>query len=74
MASLDWKKLEKAAREQGWKIDRTKKGIRLVPPDPTKAIVIIHGSPSEQRGLRNKLSEMKRSGLIWPWPPTKGSK
>jgi hypothetical protein len=39
------------------------------PLDPTKEAVAIHGTPSDQRAIKNHLAEMKRQGLIWPWPP-----
>lgn len=68
----DWKKLIEAAEDQGWTVERTKRGAyKLVPPDVTKQIVFIHQTPSEVRAIRNKIAEMKRSGLIWP-PPKKG--
>ncbi len=68
----DFKSIRKAAKEQGWKEDVTAKGHpRFFPPDNTKPAVVTAGTPSDQRSIDNFLSAMKRSGLIWPWPPPK---
>lgn len=70
---MDIRKIEKAAREQGWEVGRTKKGhLKFVPPDPSKNIVIGSGAPSDQRAIRNLLAELKRQGFIWPWPAAEG--
>lgn len=70
---MDLCTIEKAAREQGWEVGRTKKGhLRFKPPDPTKDIVIGSGTPGDQRAVKNLLAQMKRQGFIWPWPPPKG--
>ena len=67
---MNVREIEKAAREQGWQIGTTKKGhLRWVPSDPTKPIVIAGGTPSDVRAIKNFLAQLKRSGLIWPWPP-----
>jgi hypothetical protein len=69
MPSKDWDRLRKAAMEQGWRSKPTKKGELLIPPDPAKDAVALHGTPSDQRAFMNHLAEMKRQGLVWPWPP-----
>jgi len=57
----------RAAREQGWAVSQTGKlHIRLVPPDPTRPIVIAAGTPSDVRAVRNLISQARRSGLRWP--------
>lgn len=73
MAS-DWKKVLKAAKEQGWVEQEVKKGARLVPPDPNKDMVVIHKTPSDVRAIRNTIAEMRRQGFVWPWPPGKGNR
>jgi hypothetical protein len=70
----DWEALRNAAKEQGWREEPIKKGFRLVPPDPTKPMVVIHGTPSDRRALANTKAQMRRSGLVWPWPPQRGTK
>lgn len=70
---MDIRDIEKAARAQGWQIGTSKKGhLRWVPPDPSKPIVVGSGTPSDHRAVRNFLAQLKRSGLVWPWPPRKG--
>lgn len=70
---MDLRKIEQAAREQGWRVERTKKGhIRFVPPDATKPMVVAAGTPSDHRSIRNLVAQLRRSGLIWPWPPAGG--
>lgn len=67
---MDLRDLEKAAKDQGWEVGRTKKGHpKFVPPDRTKKIVVGSGTPSDWRAIMNLLAELKRQGLIWPWPP-----
>ncbi len=68
----EFRKYLNAAVEQGWEVRPTKKGYQLVPGDPTREIVAIHRTPSDHRALANLLAEMKRQGLIWPWPPKRG--
>lgn len=68
----DFRKYLKAAGDQGWQVKETKKGLQLIPPDPTREIVTIHRTPSDRRALANVLAEMRRQGLIWPWPPKRG--
>ena len=65
---MDFKKIQRAALEQGWTIKPVKKGLQYIPPDASRPIVTWHGTPSDVRALRNFLGEMRRSGLIWPWP------
>ncbi len=67
MVKMDVKKILRAAKAQGWRIERTRKGhLRLVPPDPKAPMVIGSGNPSDHRAIRNLLAQMKRSGLVWP--------
>lgn len=66
MAS-EWKRILKAAREQGWREEEKKKGLMLYPPDKTKSPVMVHKTPSDHRALANTLAEMKRQGFMWPW-------
>lgn len=67
---MDMRDIERAAREQGWRVERTAKGhVRFVPPDPTMPIVVASGTPGDRRAIRNLLAALRRSGLVWPWPP-----
>jgi hypothetical protein len=62
----DWKKIVREAERQGWAVEPATKGLKLVPPDRTKQIVYVHGTPSDQRAIKNKLAEMRRQGFQWP--------
>ncbi len=66
---MDFKDIKKAARDQGWRVESTKKGLQFIPPYPTRQIVQWHMTPSDVRAVRNFLAKMKQAGLIWPWPP-----
>lgn len=63
----EWKRLIEAAEEQGWRVDRTTDGWQLKAPDGV-FIETIHGTPSDWRAIRNSISRMRRSGLVWPPP------
>lgn len=71
---MDYRSIEKAGREQGWRIRNVKKGVQFLPPDPTMGIVTWHGTPSDVHALRNFLSRLCQRGFIWPWPPRKGER
>jgi len=66
---MDFDDIARAAREQGWTTKDVKKGVQFIPPDPKRAIVTWHNTPSDVRAVRNFLAQMKRNGLTWPWPP-----
>lgn len=55
------------AQRQGWRVEIAKSGhIKLFPPDPTKSLVTLPGSPSDQRWRDNALADMRRRGFRWP--------
>ncbi len=64
--ALDFRDIKREAFGQGWRIEETKKGLRFVPPDPAQEAVQWHGTPSDQRAIRNFLALMRRSGFQWP--------
>jgi hypothetical protein len=67
MTSIDFKAIRKTAEQQGWQVDKMKSGHwKLVPPDETKPIVYMPGTASDWRSVHNCLSDMKKSGLVWP--------
>ena len=71
---MDLRQIAKAAKEQGWREDRTKSGHpRFWPPDRTKKPCTFSGTPGDVRAIRNFLTCMKHSGLVWP-PPGKGQR
>ncbi len=67
---MDLRDIEKAAREQGWTVGRTKKGHPVFySPDKAQPPIYGSGTPGDWRAIRNLLANLKRAGLIWPWPP-----
>lgn len=70
--ALTLRDIAKAARDQGWREDKTSKGHpRFTPPNLTKKPCTFSGTPGDQRAIRNFVTCMKHSGLIWP-PRGKG--
>lgn len=57
-----------AAADQGWRLEQTKKGFMLYPPDKSKPGVLVHMTPSDHRAFKNMVAQLRRSGLIWPHP------
>src|SRR5437667_74552 len=55
-----------AARDQGWKIDRTRTHLRLVPANPAMGPVFTPSTPSSVRAIHNVLAILKQRGLIYP--------
>ena len=66
---MDYQEIERAAREQGSRMEPKKKGVMFFPPDRSMGAVMWHETPSDRRALANFLAQMRSSGLIWPWPP-----
>jgi hypothetical protein len=58
------RKVLKAAEDQGWRIEPTKKGWKLYAPDGVN-IVIVHNTPSDHRALKNTIARMRQYGFIW---------
>lgn len=59
----DWKKLIAECERQGARIEETKKGLMIYPPDPTQRPVAVHRTPSDVRAIQNVISLLRRSGL-----------
>lgn len=58
------KALLKSLKEQGWRVERRKKGIIAFPPDKTKSPVTIHLTNSDHRWYANTIALLRRSGFI----------
>jgi hypothetical protein len=46
----------------GWRVEKTKAGWMLYPPDKSQSGVLIHGTPSDRRAWDNTLARLKRRG------------
>ena len=56
--------LIKAAKRQGWRVKKTKKGYLLFDPSG-RYQVLVHTTHSDWRALRNSLSRMRQYGFKW---------
>lgn len=58
----DIRKLVKAARRQGWTVERTSGGhLRFAPP--RGAYIVVSFSPSDHRSWLNARARLRRAGL-----------
>lgn len=65
---MDLRDIEKAARDQGWRVERNRKGHPVFyPVDESKPAIVGSGTPSDRRAILNLLSRLKAAGLQWPW-------
>mgnify|MGYP003527709620 FL=1 len=57
----------RALTEQGWRVSETASShIRAVPPDKAMRAVVTGGTPSDHRQMVKWLSDLHRSGFVWP--------
>ncbi len=60
----EFQRLVDAAREQGWKVEKTEKNHwRFLPPDRKMSQVIAASTPSDHRWLKNLRSHLRQRGL-----------
>ncbi len=58
------KQLIRIAREQGWKVEPTRKGHWWFrPPNPADGQVLVAGTPSDHRALKNAKAKLRQAGL-----------
>jgi hypothetical protein len=51
-----------AERWPGWRVEQTKNGWMLYPPNKALAPVLIHRTESDHRALRNTLARLRKAG------------
>ncbi len=57
------RRLIKAAEKwPGWRVEKTKKGWMLYPPDKAQSGVLIHATPSDHRAWQNDLARLRKRG------------
>ena len=74
MTELPGRELSKEWREVvahqvtalGWRYERGRKHHKLYPADATQRPLIIPGSASDHRALRNFITAVRRAGGVWP--------
>ena len=63
----DIDRIRKALIDQGWRIEARKGGHDMAyPPDKSKPAVPLPGTPSGPRWMPNLISQLRRSGFVWP--------
>lgn len=60
-------------RRQRWQVERTGRGHYQARPPDAKMQIVHFGESGEARGFQNTLSQLRRSGFIWPPPATQPS-
>ncbi len=64
----DVERVVRAARTQGFLVDRAGTGHWRVRTGAGTFITTLASTPSDQRGVLNALARLKRAGLVWPPP------
>ncbi|HXF73985.1 MAG TPA: hypothetical protein VNO79_15420 [Actinomycetota bacterium] len=69
----DIRDIVKAAEEQGFRVERTRKGHWVFySPDTTKNPVYHSGTPGDRRAIDNLIADLRWAGLVWPPRGRKG--
>ena len=63
MASKEVKQLLRKVEAQGWRVVPTKSGHFWAYAPNGRDKVLIPGTPSDRRGLRNTIADLKRAGF-----------
>lgn len=61
----DLKKIVKALEQQGFEVERTKKGHIAVYREG-RFVAMFAGTASDWRSIKNGLAAVKRAGFRWP--------
>lgn len=62
---MDFKKLVKECRKQGFLVEKTKNNhYAFLPPDKNKRAVYTGSTPSDRRHMQNLIQDLKKSGLV----------
>lgn len=54
--------IEAASHWPGWRVEATKSGWMLYPPDKSQSGVLIHGTESDKRAMANTISRLRQRG------------
>jgi hypothetical protein len=58
-------KIVREAERQGFRIKPTKKGWMIYGRREGQGCVVLHRTPSDQRGLKNSIADLRRLGFRW---------
>lgn len=62
---MDRNAVLKAARKQGWTVEKTRNN-HLKLTNPEGQVYFTGSTPSDQRGVRNLVSDLRKMGLEYP--------
>ncbi|UCC74970.1 MAG: hypothetical protein JSV86_10590 [Gemmatimonadota bacterium] len=63
-AAPDMRRLVRLAKDQGWRVTRTRRNhYRFCPPRTDSDCVVTSGTPGSQRSIRQAVARLRRSGL-----------
>ncbi len=62
-AKGDFKKIQRRAEDQGWRVEKRKEYWLFFPIDKTQPPCRIAGTPSSSRSWVNFLSDLKKRGI-----------
>jgi len=62
----DLKRVLRALVEQGWRIEQSRGGHWKCYPPRGRYLVVVSGTPSDRRAVRNAVATLRRHGFIWP--------
>lgn len=54
--------IDAATHWPGWRIEETKSGWMLYPPDKSQSGVLIHKTPSDRRAWANMIALLRKRG------------
>jgi hypothetical protein len=59
------RKIVREAERQGFRVRPTKKGWIIYGRHEGQGCVVLHRTPSDQRGLKNSIADLRRLGFRW---------
>jgi hypothetical protein len=62
----DIKAIRSALIAQGWRLVEGGGHTKAYPPDITKPMVVLPGTPGGGRWRQNLIAQLRRSGFRWP--------
>lgn len=63
---MTWRHLQRALLDQGFTLHPTTRHVLIRDADG-RAVAVAGSTPSDSRGDRNLLADLRRAGLAWPW-------
>jgi hypothetical protein len=61
----EYRKVVKEALRQGWRLEETKKGFRLLAPNGVGSVVFDTTESDTSRAVKATISRMRPHGFVW---------